>query len=69
MSDILFYTKHEFVSLMRRKRGTEFTLGWLAMAWTLPLSKEDEQALMQRETEIMLQMPDQCENSMSDQLH
>jgi hypothetical protein len=54
-----FYERLSFVQLMKDKRGTEFTIGWLTMAWSLPpMSNEDELELMQRETEKMMEMPD-----------
>jgi hypothetical protein len=54
-----FHERLSFIQLMREKRGTEFTIGWLTMAWSLPLmSDEDEQDLMRQEIEKMMEMSD-----------
>ena len=59
MTDIPFYTKHDFVKLMRQKRGTEYTFGWLAMAYALPPVPEDaEQEIIRKEVAVLTEMPD-----------
>jgi hypothetical protein len=59
MTDIPFYTKQDFVKLMRQKRGTEFTFGWLAMAYALPPVPEDaEQEIIRKEVPILQALPD-----------
>lgn len=59
MSDIPFYSKYEFVELMQQKRGVQFTLGWLKMAYALPPVTEDaEQEIISREIKTLLTLPD-----------
>jgi hypothetical protein len=59
MTDIPFYTKQDFVKLMRQKRGTEFTFGWLAMAYALPPVPEDaEHEIIRKEVPILQALPD-----------
>jgi len=59
MTDIPFYTKHDFIKLMRQKRGTEFTFGWLAMAYAMPPVAEDvEQEIIRKEVPVLQALPD-----------
>ena len=54
-----FHERLSFIKLMQAKRGTDHVIGWLTMAWSLPpMSNEDEQDLMRRETEKMMEMSD-----------
>lgn len=54
-----FYTKQDFVKLLRQKRGTEFTFGWLAMAYALPPVPEDQEAeIIRKEAAILETLPD-----------
>lgn len=59
MSEVPFYSKYDFVNLMRKKRGIDYTFGWLAMAYALPpMAEEDELAMIQKEVKILLELPD-----------
>jgi hypothetical protein len=59
MSDIPFYNKLNFIQLMERKRGRDFTLGWLQMAYALPPVPEDQEiAIIQKEVQSLLVLPD-----------
>jgi hypothetical protein len=59
MTDIPFYTKHDFVKLMRQKRGKDFTYGWLEMAYAMPsLSDEVEMKVLRKEMAILENLPD-----------
>lgn len=54
-----FYTKLEFVKLLREKRGTVYALGWLEMAYALPtVSPAQELEIIQRETAVLQALPD-----------
>lgn len=54
-----FYSKLEFIKLMRQKRGDQFTLGWLEMAYALPAVSESEEAeIIRNDTELLLALPD-----------
>jgi hypothetical protein len=57
-----FYTKLEFVKLLREKRGTEYALGWLEMAYALPaLTLEQEMKIVQREAAQLQGLPNWVE--------
>jgi hypothetical protein len=59
MSDIPFYNKLDFIRLMERKRGRDFTFGWLEMAYALPPVPEDQEiAIIQKEVQLLLVLPD-----------
>ena len=59
MSDVPFYNKLDFIQLMIRKRGKDFTLGWLQMAYALPPEPEDQEiAIIQKEVQSLLVLPD-----------
>ena len=54
-----FYVKQDFVKLLRQKRGTEYTVGWLAMAYSMPaVSEAQELEIIQKEIPILLALPD-----------
>lgn len=54
-----FYTKLEFVKLLREKRGTEYALGWLEMAYAFghAVTPEQELEIVARETARLQQLP------------
>jgi hypothetical protein len=57
-----FYTKLEFVKLLREKRGTEYALGWLEMAYALPaMTLEQELEIVARETAQLQELPNWVE--------
>ena len=59
MSDIAFYSKMDFIKLMRQKRGKDFTYGWLEMAYAMPsLSDEVEMKVLRKEMAILENLPD-----------
>ena len=59
MSEVPFYSKYDFVNLMKKKRGIDYTFGWLAMAYALPpMAEEAERELIQKEAKILLELPD-----------
>jgi hypothetical protein len=59
MSEVPFYSKHNFVELMQRKRGDHYTLGWLKAAYALPTVDEaTELDIIQREIPTLLSLPD-----------
>lgn len=54
-----FYTKQDFVKLLRQKRGTEYTIGWLAMAYSMPpMTEEQELEMIAKETPILQALQD-----------
>lgn len=59
MSDVPFYSKLDFIRLMERKRGLNFTFGWLQMAYALPSVPEaQELEIIQKEVQALLALPD-----------
>jgi hypothetical protein len=59
MENLAFYTKHDFIKLMRQKCGTEYTFGWLAMAYAMPPVAEDvEQEIIRKEVPVLQALPD-----------
>lgn len=59
MSDVPFYNKLDFIRLMERKRGRDFTFGWLEMAYALPPVPEDQETeIIQKEAVALLALPD-----------
>jgi hypothetical protein len=59
MRDADFFDKWEFVQLMRRKRGTDFAFGWLAMSYAMPpMPEEAEQELIRKEIPVLEALPD-----------
>ena len=59
MENLAFYSKYDFVKLLRQKRGTEYTIGWLAMAYSmLPTTEAQELEMIQKETPVLLALPD-----------
>lgn len=54
-----FYSKLDYIKLMRQKRGDQFTLGWLEMAYALPaVGEEAEAEIIRNDTELLLTLPD-----------
>lgn len=54
-----FYVKQDFVKLLRQKRGTEYTIGWLAMAYSMPaMTEEQELEMIEKETPILQALQD-----------
>jgi hypothetical protein len=54
-----FYVKQDFVKLLRQKRGTEYTVGWLAMAYSMPpVPEAQELEIIQKEIPVLQALPD-----------
>lgn len=54
-----FYVKQDFVQLLRQKRGTEYTIGWLAMAYSMPpVPEAHELEIIQKEIPVLQALPD-----------
>lgn len=59
MENIAFYSKYDFVKLLRQKRGKEYTYGWLEMAYAMPpVSEEAEMLIIQKEIPVLQALPD-----------
>jgi hypothetical protein len=59
MENLAFYSKYDFVKLMRQKRGKDYTLGWLEMAYAMPPTTEDyEQEMIRKEVPVLQALPD-----------
>jgi len=53
-----FYAKQDFVKLLRQKRGTEYTIGWLAMAYSMPpVPEAQEMEIIQKEIPVLQALP------------
>lgn len=54
-----FYVKQDFVKLLRQKRGTEYTIGWLAMAYSMPpMTEAQELEMIAKETPVLQALED-----------
>jgi hypothetical protein len=54
-----FYVKQDFVKLLRQKRGTEYTIGWLAMAYSMPpMTEAQELEMIAKETPVLQALQD-----------
>jgi hypothetical protein len=54
-----FFTKLEYVTLLRRKRGMDYAYGWLMMAYALPpVPEEQEREIIQNDWELLNSLPD-----------
>lgn len=54
-----FYVKQDFVQLLRQKRGTEYTIGWLAMAYSMPpMTEAQELEMIANETPVLQALQD-----------
>jgi hypothetical protein len=59
MENLAFYSKYDFVKLLRQKRGKEYTLGWLEMAYAMPPTTEEyEQEMIRKEIPVLQALPD-----------
>jgi hypothetical protein len=59
MENLAFYSKYDFVKLLRQKRGAEYTFGWLAMAYAMPPTTEEyEQEMIRKEVPVLQALPD-----------
>ena len=54
-----FYVKQDFVKLLRQKQGTEYTIGWLAMAYSMPpMTEAQELEMIANEMPVLKALPD-----------
>ena len=59
MENKAFYTKSDFVKLLRQKRGLDYVYGWLEMAYTMPpMTEEQELEMIAKETPILQALQD-----------
>ena len=59
MENLAFYTKSDFVDLLRQKRGADYVYGWLKMSYTMPpMTEAQELEMIAKETPVLQALPD-----------